>query len=44
MVVGEPVLMGGELGDADERLIARLENTQYEPNGTEEATPVSQHN
>ena len=33
MVVGEPALMGGEFGDEDERLITRLENTQYEPNG-----------
>ncbi|XP_074640703.1 LIM domain-binding protein 2-like isoform X2 [Tubulanus polymorphus] len=32
MVVGEPTLMGGEFGDEDERLITRLENTQYEPN------------
>jgi len=32
MVVGEPTLMGGEFGDKDERLIARLENTQYDPN------------
>jgi len=31
MVVGEPTLMGGEFGDKDERLIARLENTQYDP-------------
>ncbi|ESN98853.1 hypothetical protein HELRODRAFT_188929 [Helobdella robusta] len=31
MVVGEPTLMGGEFGDKDERLIARLENSQYEP-------------
>lgn len=30
MVVGEPSLMGGEFGDEDERLITRLENTQYE--------------
>jgi len=36
MVVGEPTLMGGEFGDEDERLIARLENTQYEPNGAED--------
>ncbi|XP_064631478.1 LIM domain-binding protein 2-like isoform X7 [Lineus longissimus] len=36
MVVGEPTLMGGEFGDEDERLITRLENTQYEPNGAEE--------
>ena len=31
MVVGEPTLMGGEFGDKDERLIARLENSQYDP-------------
>ena len=31
MVVGEPTLMGGEFGDRDERLIARLENAQYDP-------------
>lgn len=30
MVVGEPTLMGGEFGDEDERLITRLENTQYD--------------
>ena len=36
MVVGEPTLMGGEFGDEDERLISRLENTQYEPNPNEE--------
>ncbi|XP_046576590.1 LIM domain-binding protein 2-like isoform X4 [Haliotis rubra] len=36
MVVGEPTLMGGEFGDEDERLITRLENTQYEPNAGEE--------
>nr|4JCJ_A Chain A, Insulin gene enhancer protein ISL-1,LIM domain-binding protein 1 [Mus musculus]4JCJ_B Chain B, Insulin gene enhancer protein ISL-1,LIM domain-binding protein 1 [Mus musculus]4JCJ_C Chain C, Insulin gene enhancer protein ISL-1,LIM domain-binding protein 1 [Mus musculus] len=29
MVVGEPTLMGGEFGDEDERLITRLENTQF---------------
>jgi LIM domain-binding protein 1 len=32
MVVGEPTLMGGEFGDEDERLITRLENSQFEPN------------
>ncbi|XP_016149114.1 LIM domain-binding protein 2-like [Sinocyclocheilus grahami] len=32
MVVGEPTLMGGEFGDEDERLITRLENTQYDAN------------
>lgn len=31
MVVGEPVLMGGELGDDDERFITRQENDQFEP-------------
>ena len=31
MVVGEPSLMGGEFGEEDERLITRLENTQYDP-------------
>ena len=36
MVVGEPTLMGGEFGDEDERLITRLENQQFEPNGAEE--------
>lgn len=30
MVVGEPTLMGGEFGDEDERLITRLENSQYD--------------
>ena len=35
MLVGEPTLMGGELGDEDERLITRLENTQYKPNEDE---------
>ena len=32
MVVGEPSLMGGEFGEEDERLIARLENVQFDPN------------
>lgn len=37
MVVGEPSLMGGEFGDEDERLITRLENTQYDAtNGMDE--------
>ena len=31
MVVGEPTLMGGEFGDEDERLITRLENSQFDP-------------
>jgi len=38
MVVGEPTLMGGEFGDKDERLIARLENTQYDPNEQQDET------
>lgn len=29
-MVGEPTLMGGEFGDEDERLITRLENTQFD--------------
>ncbi|XP_069953571.1 LIM domain-binding protein 2-like isoform X5 [Cherax quadricarinatus] len=36
MVVGEPSLMGGEFGDEDERLITRLENTQYDTTGVED--------
>lgn len=31
MVVQEPSMMGGEYGDEDERLITRLENTQFDP-------------
>ncbi|KAF3427572.1 hypothetical protein E2986_13411 [Frieseomelitta varia] len=30
MVVGEPSLMGGDFGEEDERVITRLENTQYD--------------
>jgi len=37
MLVGEPTLMGGELGDEDERLITRLENAQYKPVTDEDA-------
>ncbi|XP_068207066.1 LIM domain-binding protein 2 isoform X4 [Palaemon carinicauda] len=37
MVVGEPSLMGGEFGDEDERLITRLENTQYDTASVEDA-------
>ena len=33
MIVGEPSLMGGDFGEEDERLITRLENTQYDPVG-----------
>lgn len=36
MVVGEPSLMGGEFGDEDERLITRLENTQYDTTSVED--------
>lgn len=36
MVVGEPSLMGGEFGDEDERLITRLENTQYDTASVED--------
>ena len=32
MVVGEPSMMGGDFGDDNERMITRLENTQYDPN------------
>ncbi|XP_022537714.1 LIM domain-binding protein 2b isoform X2 [Astyanax mexicanus] len=31
MMVGEPSLMGGDVGGVDERLITRLENEQYDP-------------
>jgi len=37
MLVGEPTLMGGELGDEDERLITRLENSQYKPLSDDDA-------
>ena len=33
MIVGEPSLMGGDFGEEDERLITRLENSQYDPVG-----------
>jgi hypothetical protein len=36
MVVGEPTLMGGEFGDEDERLITRLENSQFEPTNNDD--------
>ncbi|KAK3863186.1 hypothetical protein Pcinc_031014 [Petrolisthes cinctipes] len=39
MVVGEPSLMGGEFGDEDERLITRLENTQYDTATVDDGTP-----
>lgn len=38
MVVGEPSLMGGEFGDEDERLITRLENTQYDASSSNSVT------
>jgi LIM domain-binding protein 1 len=37
MLVGEPTLMGGELGDEDERLISRLENNQFKPADMDES-------
>ena len=37
MVVGEPTLMGGEFGDEDERLITRLENSQFEPTANDDS-------
>ncbi|CAH8537482.1 unnamed protein product [Dicrocoelium dendriticum] len=40
MIVGEPTLMGGDFGDEDERLITRLENTQYDA-ATNTAPPSS---
>lgn len=45
MVVGEPSLMGGDFGDDNERLITRMENTQYDPsavsNSKESDTNIS---
>ncbi|RZF45827.1 hypothetical protein LSTR_LSTR013722 [Laodelphax striatellus] len=41
MVVGEPSLMGGEFGDEDERLITRLENTQYDAAAVGAAGPAN---
>lgn len=41
MVVGEPSLMGGEFGDEDERLITRLENTQYDAQNSMEENSFS---
>ena len=38
MVVGEPTLMGGELGQEDERKIVRLQNSTYDT-ATHAATP-----
>eukprot|EP00118_Oscarella_pearsei_P013354 m.106075 g.106075 ORF g.106075 m.106075 type:complete len:471 (+) comp37250_c0_seq2:1632-3044(+) len=35
MVVGEPSLMGGDYREEDERLIARLENVQFDPSHDE---------
>ncbi|VDL59243.1 unnamed protein product [Hymenolepis diminuta] len=31
LIVGEPTLMGGDFGEDDERIITRLENSQYDP-------------
>jgi|SRR6218665_1161348 len=42
MIVGEPTLMGGEFGDKDERLIARLENVQFDPNEQETSVDIEQ--
>jgi len=39
MVVGEPSLMGGEFGDEDERLITRLENSQYDATAALDTEP-----
>lgn len=33
MIVGEPTLMGGDFGEEDERLITRLENSQFGSGG-----------
>lgn len=33
MIVGEPTLMGGDFGEEDERLITRLENSQFGSSG-----------
>eukprot|EP00095_Tigriopus_kingsejongensis_P010754 maker-scaffold277_size226016-snap-gene-1.29 protein:Tk10754 transcript:maker-scaffold277_size226016-snap-gene-1.29-mRNA-1 annotation:"lim domain-binding" len=41
MVVGEPSLMGGEFGEEDERLITRLENSQYDPAALSQGPPMS---
>jgi len=37
MLVGEPTMMGGELGDEDERLISRLHNNQFKPPDVDES-------
>lgn len=39
MIVGEPSLMGGEMDDEDERFITRLENSQFESNGSNQENP-----
>nr|CDS30511.1 LIM binding protein [Hymenolepis microstoma] len=31
LIVGEPTLMGGDFGEDDERMITRLENSQFDP-------------
>ncbi len=40
MVVGEPSLMGGEYGEEDERVISRMENTQYDPTNSLVGAPL----
>ena len=40
MIVGEPSLMGGDFGEEDERLITRLENSQYDPVGHPGGPPL----
>lgn len=43
MIVGEPTLMGGDFGDEDERLITRLENTQYDAAAAAASGPLGSH-
>lgn len=42
MIVGEPTLMGGDFGEDDERLITRLENTQYDAQAAAAAIAAQQ--
>lgn len=42
-MVGEPSLMGGDFGEEDERMISRLENTQYDPAVTAGPFPSTGH-
>lgn len=39
MIVGEPSMMGGDFGDDNERMITRLENTQYDPTASTPSNP-----